>query len=511
MPFCMFCGSPMNDGDVYCSNCGGKNDPAEAAAVQPATPAPVPAPAPVAAPIEPQPVYNAPTAPAPAAPAAEPQAVYGAPQPQSYEQPAQPYGQQQPYTPYQQPAAQPQQATYQQPAAPAQQPYGQQPGYGVYGAAPAQPKAGKGRNIALFSILGVLVVALLAVGGLLLFGVGDDTPVAPNNAGVTTPVIPNAPDAPDAPDAPVIPVVPTTPAVDASTAQGALQVYLDAIVAADPYTMLDRIWELSDMSDSELSDFVVQDFNDEGYESDAAQCGDWFDILLANYTPSEVYYYILVYDGLEDASILSFSIDNENPAEGEMAYVDAVIEYTPVGDSPETVDVPFSMTLEDGEWYIVYSDDQRAAPINAGDIVYNHLNSLCNGGVWDALSHTTEYGQDYEATSAQEEALYAEYGRDSDTLIASTMLDEFLRSCGGDAAASILDSYNVVMSEDTGLTFDIIAIDFSEDLSAYPSDAALEFTCYVTIDLSVDFFSTYETFDLSIPMIRDASGTYYIG
>ncbi|MDI9470631.1 MAG: S8 family serine peptidase [Bacillota bacterium] len=154
--FCPNCGHDVDDRDRFCGNCGADMEAAKKAAAAPSPPPPPPPPPPPQ-----QPAYQPQQQP-PQQPAYQPQPQQQPPQQAAYQQqPQQPYQPQPAYQP------QPQQHPQQQPAYQQQPPYQPQPQD-----MPPQPphlanvaagqKKRRGGLIALFSILGVLLIAIVA-------------------------------------------------------------------------------------------------------------------------------------------------------------------------------------------------------------------------------------------------------------------------------------------------------------------------------------------------------------
>lgn len=166
--FCKNCGARIDDGSLFCGECGAKQVEETAAS------------APAAAPVAPPPAPVTPVAPvAPVAPA------QSNPYQQPYQAPAQPAEPAKPAQPtYQQPYQAPSQPTYQQPV---QQPYGgnqfnqqQQPQYNFQ-----PPKKSKGPMIAIICGAAVLVVVLIIVLVVVLSGSKGGNSGGNGNGGVT--------------------------------------------------------------------------------------------------------------------------------------------------------------------------------------------------------------------------------------------------------------------------------------------------------------------------------------
>lgn len=142
--FCGKCGSPCQDGALFCAKCGNRLS----------IPEPVIAPEPVA-----QPIYTAPEQPINAEPE---QPIYAAPEQPAYVAPEQPaYQPQQSYNP-QQPAYSPYQPTTE---APYSTPYQPNPGYPMpdYGAYDAQPKKKNYLPLIIGAVAAVAVIAVILI------------------------------------------------------------------------------------------------------------------------------------------------------------------------------------------------------------------------------------------------------------------------------------------------------------------------------------------------------------
>ncbi len=498
MPFCKFCGAQLNDSDMFCPSCGNKNEAGPSASAG-ATGSAVGAGSVSGSSLG----YSASTPSFTQSTASQ--------SPAAPQQPAQPG-----YRVYGQSAATRAQAPagggYAQGAgtgaqSPAGGGYGQQPqqpyqapAQPVYGGGASAPVGGK-KNTALIVIIGVLVVALIAVAVLLITGNRDNGSV------------PGAPDHPTVSDDSSVSVPDDMPAASNSEAEKALQQFFDDSAANDPNAMLSHFWELSEYTSSDLASFVEDDMEEYGYANEAEQCGDWLDNLLNNYCDYFTYNNIWVYDGIESAEVTYFAIDDENPQDDVFVPAYAVVDITPVDEtSPTTVEIPFSMAKYNGEWYIVFQDPQRAANTKAQNCVTGYLSTAIRGNLYNHLTYAYTYGtgDDYESKiDAGIENFYAQYGITSsdEEILATTSL---LQTAINDFATSDVSGINVV--SDTLYSTDIVIEDvsLSEDLSTYPADAIINFTCYVTVTVTVDFETESYTIDLEVPMCRDIDGYYFV-
>ncbi len=542
MPFCKFCGAKLNDGDTFCSSCGNKNEITSPSGFP--TPEPVssssdysPSPAFTSAPSETQASaaqQPAPEQPSYGSPSASAQPSYGA-QPTSGQPPyggAQPAPTQTPYggqpasgqSPYggAQPAAGQGYRVYGQNAAgfngaPAGNTYAGQPSYGAQPASGQTPYGGpaygggaqggkKKSNALLFVIIGVLAVALIVVAVILITGNKDDGSVSDNPGiggsvgGNTAPAVPDVGELPPMSDA-------------ADEAQAALQAFFDDAADKDAEAMLAHFWELSESSSSDIADFAQQDMEDYGYSNEAEQCGDWVDNLLAYYCEYFTYNNIWVYDGIDRAEVTYFSIDDTDPADDVFVPAYAVVDITPAGESsPTTVELPFSMAKYDGEWFVVFKDPQRAANMKAQNCITGYLATAVRGKLYNHLTYAYTYGtgDDYDAKIKNEVShLYGTFGINGESeeiTVTSALLEQTIK----DFATS--DVSGLSIATDNLYSMDVIIEDvsFNEDLSTYPGDAAVEFTCYLTITVTTDYESESYKVDLEVPMCRDTDGYYYV-